>query len=1035
LQCILSLLAPVFGFIEPSFASTSARVLTKFATTREVSTLTRMAPPGRRKGVFMLLSYFLLLIFFSSSASAASAVLGIDLGTEYLKAAIARPGSPIDIVLTKDSKRKEAASVAFKPSRQQTNDPEAFPERLYGGDALALSARFPGDVYSNLKTLLGLSLDSDIVTEYSKRFPALEIESIPRNDEKGSQGTVGFKSQNTANTKDAFMVEELLAMELKNIRANAEATVAKGTFVTDAVITCPSYYTAQEKRAVELAADLAGLRVLALVSDGLAVGINYATNRVFDSISDGAKPEHHLVYDMGAGSTTATVLKFQGRTTKGPAKRSQTIQEVITLGIGFDRTLGGDSLNAVILEDMVADIVGQPKVQKLGIDAEKLQKHGKSMSRLWKEAERMRQVLSANTAAYASFEGLYDDDLNVKYSLTRDKFEEIAVSHAARVDAPLLQALDQAGVALDELDSIILHGGAVRTPFVGKKLEAVAGGSSKIKANVNADEAAVMGAAFKAAAISPSFRVKDIRTTDISGSTFTLKWTADGKERQQKLFVPTSQVGAEKQVSVNSLEDIKFTFTQSNDEELAISEIGATNLTKSAAQLKDKYGCTPANISTIFTMRLDPANGLPDIVSGSVSCKAEGAKDGGVFDNVKGLFGFGSKKESDQNPLVDHDETPEGSTTETPLPVSDPTSSESTMSSASPSEDGSSSSADAGSASESSSSKAAEAIRSTVTIPIALKKTIVGFNVPPTKALPRIRQRLTEFDSSDRRAVLRSEALNNLEAFTYRARDYLDDPNFIAVSSDKARAELGKQLTSASDWLYGDGVDAKLQDFKDKLKELKALIDPVLNRKEENRKREEAVRMLQEGLEGVDGVIKMVQGNIEKAAEAAASSASSLASAASESAASAAASATETSSEKDELEEDPYSTTSADESEPTADEDLFKPYEYSQEDLDSLTKAHKAAETWLKDKLAAQKKLGPYDDPAVLVADLEKKAKDLQTLVSDTVLKSIKLNQPPPKKKSKTSKKPKTKTSKTSSTPSSTESPTTTASKSVKDEL
>ncbi len=988
-----------------------------------------MSPPGRRRAPPAALLVLLTIFLLSTTASAASAVLGIDLGTEYLKAAIAKPGSPIEIVLTKDSKRKETAAVAFKPSRFQVNDPEAFPERLYGGDALALSARYPGDVFSNLKTLLGLSSDSDIVREYMNRYPALSIESIPRAEEKGSEATVGFKSKNAANTKEAFMVEELLAMELKNIKANAEAAVVKGTFVTDAVITIPSFYTAEEKRAVELAADLAGLRLLGLMSDGLAVGLNYATNRVFDSVTEGTKPEFHAVYDMGAGSTTATVLKFQGRTIKGPGKRNQTVQEVCVVGTGFDRSLGGDALNIAILQDMIADIVGQPKVKRIGLDEAKLRGHGKSMARLWKEAERMRQVLSANSAAYASLEGLYDDDLNVKYALTRDRFEQITAALAAKADAPLVRALEEAGVSLDELDSVILHGGVIRTPFVGKKLEAVAGGSSKVKTNVNADEAAVMGAAFKAAAISPSFRVKEIRTTDISGSAFILKWTLDGKEKQQKLFTPLSSVGAEKQVTIKALDDIKFEFVQSNGVDHPIVEIEATNLTKSVALLKDKYGCASANISTVFIMRLSLVNGLPEVVSGSVSCQTEGSKEGGVFDNVKGLFGFGSKKTSDQEPVVNEDEDIDESTTMTPLPVADPTSSGSTMSAASPSEDGQPVPERDSSASPTS-SKAVKATPSMVTIPLALKSTVVGLNVPPTKSLPHIRSRLTEFDSSDRRAVLRSEALNTLEGFTYRGRDYLQDSSFMAVSSDTARAELEKKLTAASEWLYGDGVDAKLQDFKDKLKELKDLVDPVLKRKDENNKREDAVEQLKQGLESMDGIIQMVQGSIARAAEDAASIASSVASSAAQSATSLATST----AAGEELEDDPYSSTSSTaKASPTENDVPSKPYEYSEEDLTALNEAYSSAKSWLDEKLALQEKLGPYDDPAVLVADLEAKARQLQTTVSDTIMKSIKMQQPPPKKKSKTTKKPKTKTSKSSSATSSTEAPV--SSKSIKDEL
>lgn len=69
------------------------------------------------------------------------AVLGIDFGTEYIKAALVKPGIPLEIVLTKDSRRKEISAVAFKPLKNAK--PDDFPERLYGSDAMALAARFP----------------------------------------------------------------------------------------------------------------------------------------------------------------------------------------------------------------------------------------------------------------------------------------------------------------------------------------------------------------------------------------------------------------------------------------------------------------------------------------------------------------------------------------------------------------------------------------------------------------------------------------------------------------------------------------------------------------------------------------------------------------------------------------------------------------------------------------------------------------------------------------------------------------------------
>lgn len=934
---------------------------------------------------------FLFLILLATSAHAASAVLGVDLGTEYLKAAIAKPGNPIEIVLSKDSKRKEAATLAFKPSRASLNEGEAFPERLYGGDAVALSARFPTDVYPNLKTLLGLEVSSDAVKTYSARYPGLRVEPVSRSEVDKNMATVGFKSQSFGNRNEVFMVEELLAMELKNVRNNAEAMVPKGTHVTDVVITYPAFYTAEEKRALELAADLAGLRVLGLISDGLAVGLNYATHRTFESVSEGGKPEYHLVYDMGAGSTTATVLKFQGRTVKGVGKRNQTVQEVIVLGTGVDATLGGDSLNDVIVEDIVDQFLEVPKVKSLDLDKSQVRAHGKTMARIWKDAERVRQLLSANAVSGASFEGLYDEEVNFKYSLTREKFEELAAGHAVRVGAPISTALQSAGLQLDDLDSIILHGGAIRTPFVHKQLEKAAGGPGKLKANVNADEAAVMGAAFKAASLSPSFRVKEIRDIDISGFPFSLKWTIEGKEKVQKLFTPSSHVGAQKQVPIKVLEDIKLEFLQTaHENDFPILEVDAFNVTKSVAELKEKHGCGAANISTSFNVRLSPLDALPEVVSGSVSCETSHSKTGGVIDNVKGLFGFGSKKDDEQKALEQEGATDEGAISATPLPVSDPTSSGSTISSASPTPDSSSS------APSSSTSEAVKSIPSVVSIPLAFKSKTLGRNVPPSKSIARVRHRLTQFDASDRNAALRAEALNTLEAFTYRARDYLEDEGFIAASSESTRKALEKQLANTSEWLDENGADAKLQDFQERLKSLQKLVEPVLKRRTEAAKRPDAVKALQDGLESLSGMIKMVEGSIQKAAEHAAASASSAASSV---ASSVTASSTSSGAAGDDLEGDPYTSASAAEPAETAETPELKPYEYTKDDLSALITKHEAVKSWLEERLALQDKLQPYDDPAFLVSELETRAQELQKVVSETIMKSIRAQESPRKAK------------------------------------
>jgi hypoxia up-regulated 1 len=371
----------------------------------------------------------LLGAIFLLATNAAGAVLGVDIGTEYIKAALVKPGKPFDIVLTKDSRRKESSAVALKPVKGGLTLGQ-FPERAYGADATALAARFPGDVYPNLKSLLSLAIEDDVVQGYASSHPALQMQSHP------TRGTATFKSSALSPEEDAWMVEELLAMQLQSIQKNAEEAAGDGSSVRSVVITIPGFYTLEEKRAVQTAAELAGLKVLSLISDGLAVGLNYATTRTFPNFSNGSKPEHHLVFDMGAGSTTATVMKFQSRTVKDVGKYNKTIQEVQVLGTGWDRTLGGDALNTLIVDDMISKFVETKAAQKAGVTPEQIKSHGRTMAKLYKDASRARHVLSANQKTQSSFEDLYNE-IDFKYAVTRAEFEALAEAHAQRVGGAL----------------------------------------------------------------------------------------------------------------------------------------------------------------------------------------------------------------------------------------------------------------------------------------------------------------------------------------------------------------------------------------------------------------------------------------------------------------------------------------------------------------------------------------------------------------------------------------------------------------------
>lgn len=79
-------------------------------------------------------------------------------------------------------------------------------------------------------------------------------------------------------------------------------------------------------------------------------------------------------------------------------------------------------------------------------------------------------------------------------------------------------------------------------------------GEDKIAKHVNADEAAVFGAAFKAASLSPQFKTKEIRTLDINPYSIYVTYASEkgetaGRNVTQKLYETMSRTGTRKKMS------------------------------------------------------------------------------------------------------------------------------------------------------------------------------------------------------------------------------------------------------------------------------------------------------------------------------------------------------------------------------------------------------------------------------------------------------------------------------------------------------
>ncbi|XP_065906484.1 hypoxia up-regulated protein 1-like isoform X2 [Dysidea avara] len=266
--------------------------------------------------------------------------------------------------------------------------------------------------------------------------------------------------------------------------------------IKDVVITVPPFFTMAQRKAILLAAELVGLTVHQLMNDNTAVALNYG---VFRRQEFNVTPQYFMFYDMGAISTTATIVEYKliQSNEQGFAEK---VPQLTVKGVGFDRTLGG-----LEMEMRLRDVLAK-RFQSLGKTEGSVYDSPRAMAKLLKEAQRVKQVLSANTDHQAQIEGLLED-VDFSSKVTREELETMCADLFDRVGEPVNQALRSADMTMDEIEQVILFGGGTRVPKVQEVLMNTIKRRDLGK-NINTDEAAALGAVYQAAVLSKAFVVK-----------------------------------------------------------------------------------------------------------------------------------------------------------------------------------------------------------------------------------------------------------------------------------------------------------------------------------------------------------------------------------------------------------------------------------------------------------------------------------------------------------------------------------------------
>ena len=183
-----------------------------------------------------------LILFFFIAAEAN--VIGIDLGSEFIKVSLIKPGKKFVIVENEESKRLTPSSFSISEEG-----------RHFGLKSLNDYIKTPDS-----------SINESFVSQKLKElYETKEVIESP-------YGGISYKINN-----QTYEIEEIMGMVFEYIQDLSNKFA--GTVIKDCAITIPSSFSRSQKLSLLASAEISGLNVIGLIYENTAAALYYALDR------------------------------------------------------------------------------------------------------------------------------------------------------------------------------------------------------------------------------------------------------------------------------------------------------------------------------------------------------------------------------------------------------------------------------------------------------------------------------------------------------------------------------------------------------------------------------------------------------------------------------------------------------------------------------------------------------------------------------------------------------------------------------------